>query len=89
MPTIALATVDLAGGIIQNTNGISTTINGSPVATAGDLVTAHPPCPQVTIHCAAIMTASSGVTINGIAIVVNGDPATCAHTASASANSTA
>ena len=74
---------DLAGGAIANTRGVGVTINGVPVAVAGDAVAPHPPCPDSPAHCAATTTASAGVTIDGIAVVLDGDPATCGHGAAA------
>ena len=83
MPDIALVG-DLAGGAIQDTLDAGVTIDGTVVALAGDAVTAHPPCPKVPAHCSASTTASSQVTVNGVAIVLDGDPATCGHGAAAS-----
>ena len=77
---------DTAGGAITNSQGISATINGIPIAVAGDSVRPHEPCPDVPIHCNASTTASPSVTINGIRVVVQGDPATCRHPATASAS---
>lgn len=87
MPSIALVGDAVGAGLIQNSQGIATTINGTPVAVAGDTVTAHPPCPRVQSHCVATMTAGTGVTINGIPIVVDGNAATCTHVVAASAQS--
>lgn len=87
MPSIVV-TGDLAGGAIQNTLAVATTLNGAPIAVEGDLVARHPPCPTISSHCAATMTASSGVTINGARVVVNMDQATCTHPAIASNAST-
>ena len=76
---------DLAGGAIQNSRGVQVTIDGIPVAVAGDAVAAHPPCPDSPAHCAASTTASALVTVDGIPVVLDGDPATCGHGAQASA----
>lgn len=73
---------DVAGGAIGAS--AATTIGGIPVALDGDSVAAHPPCPQVPIHCAATMTTTRATNINGVPIVVQGDPATCGHGAVAS-----
>ena len=86
MPNITLVG-DTAGGGITNSQGISATINGIPIAVAGDSVVAHDPCPVVPVHCSAVMTATLNVTINGIRVVVQGDLATCRHPANASAAS--
>ena len=88
MPRVALATLDTAGGLIGNSRGIASTINGRPIAVHGDAVAGHPPCPDVPIHCAPTTTASPRSTINGIPITLEGDPATCGHAATASAAST-
>ena len=87
MARISLATLDTAGGTIGNSQGVVSTINGTPIAVRGDSVAAHPPCPDVPAHCAATTTASAASTINGIPIVLQGDPATCGHGATASATS--
>ena len=87
MARIALATVDTAGGTINNTQGVSSSINGSPIAVEGDSVTAHAPCPDQPAHCAASTTAAVASTINGRRIVLAGDPATCGHGATAAASS--
>ena len=88
MPNISLATVDTAGGTINNSQGISATINGRPIAVRGDSVTSHPPCPRVPAHCSAVTTASPGVTINGIPVTLQGDEASCGHPATSSAATT-
>ncbi|MDE0202363.1 MAG: PAAR domain-containing protein [Rhodospirillaceae bacterium] len=88
MARIALATLDTAGGLIGNSQGVASTINGRPIAVRGDSVAGHPPCPQDPAHCAATTTASPASTINGIPITLEGDPATCGHAATASAAST-
>ena len=86
--SIALATVDTAGGLIGNSQGVASTINGSPIAVAGDSVAPHSPCPDVPIHCTAVTTASANSTIGGRRIVLAGDAATCGHGATGAAAST-
>ena len=86
--SIALATVDTAGGLIGNSLGVASTIDGSPIAVAGDSVAPHAPCPRIPIHCTAVTTASANSTINGIRIVLAGDAATCGHGATGAAAST-
>ena len=88
MPAISLATVDTCGGTIQNSQGVRSTINGSPIAVQGDSVVSHPPCPNPPSHCAATTTASPRSTLNGSPITLLGDPATCGHPATAAAAST-
>lgn len=68
---------DLAGGAISAS--AETTIGGIGVALRGDSVARHPPCPRIPIHCAAVTTATRRTAINGVPIVVQGDPATCGH----------
>ena len=87
MPRISLATVDTAGGSIGNSQGVASTINGSPIAVEGDSVAAHAPCPDVPIHCSAATTASPASDINGFRLVLAGDTATCGHAATAAAAS--
>ena len=87
MPNISIATRDTAGGIIQNSRGVASIINGAPIAVDGDDVVPHAPCPTVPIHCSAVTTASPASTINGIPITLQGDPATCGHPATSSASS--
>lgn len=88
MARVSLATVDTAGGTITNSEGIGSTLAGRPLAVAPDAVVSHPPCPQVPVHCAAVMTAAARSTIAGRRLVVAGDAATCGHAASAAAQST-
>ena len=88
MARITLAGQDTAGGLIQNSRGVASTINGRPIAVAGDSVVPHSPCPDVPIHCVAVTTASAASTINGHRIVAAGDPATCGHGATGAAAST-
>ena len=52
---------------------------GGAVVVAGDSVASHPPC-------AASTTASSHVLLNGAAVTVAGDSATCGHPASGSSH---
>lgn len=87
MPAISLATVDTCGGTIQNSQGVASTINGSPIAVQGDAVASHPPCPTVPVHCSATTTASPSSTINGSPITILGNAATCGHPATAAAAS--
>ena len=87
MPAISLAGVDSAGGgLILNSQGISSTLSGSPIAVAGDMVAPHGNPPNV--HVGATMIASHSSTVGGHQIIVEGDVATCGHVASGSASST-
>ena len=78
---MAITTVngDLAGGAISATGHL--TLGGSAASVAGNSVAAHAPCPIDPSHCAAVTTASSHLTLNGITVVVTGDAATCGHAA--------
>ena len=73
---------DLAGGAISAEGG--TMIGTARVALDGDRVASHAPCPVVPVHCAAVMTTTRRTHINGVPVVVEGDAATCGHTAVAS-----
>ena len=70
---------DLAGGAIIA--GAASTIGDIAIALRGDAVVSHAPCPNPPEHCSATMTTTMGTHINGVPIVVEGDPATCAHPA--------
>lgn len=61
--------------------------NNEKVIVNGDAVVPHPPCPIVPIHCSATMIAGSkNVFIGGIAVVNQGDSATCGHKSTGSGN---
>ena len=68
---------DTAGGAIAAS--AATRIGSLAVALRGDGVASHAPCPTVPSHCAATMTTTRAVTINGVPVVVETDPATCGH----------
>ena len=55
--------------------------NARPVALKGSVVSAHPPCPEPPIHCAAIAAAPgrARVLANGIPVLVVGDVDNCGH----------
>ena len=80
MPRIAVAG-DRCGGIILNTQGIRSTIDGSPIAVVGDSITPHSSRP---VHIARIISGSNGITVNGRLVARSGDYASCGHTISAS-----
>ena len=82
MPGISLVGVHSAGGLIEGPLQSLVYVNGSPVAVAGDSVTGHPPCPQVSSHCNPTMAQGSSLTrINGKPVCRAGDAATCGHAA--------
>jgi len=71
-----------AGGVI--TSGIgSVRINGRPIATTGQGVSAHPCCGRrgcPGIHCGPSTAGGSGtVRAGGIAVSLTGDADTCGH----------
>jgi len=72
-----------AGGVILNGDS-SVLINGRAVAVQDASVSAHPCCGArgcPPIHCNAKTQAStSGVRINGKAVILAGDKDTCGHT---------
>ena len=54
--------------------------DGKLIIVHGDDVVAHPPCPDIQIHCVATMIGgSNNVFIGGIAVVNKDDLATCGH----------
>ena len=80
MPGVARVGSDTAGGTHLGGGQSWVKIGGDRVVVLGDAVQAHPPCPQVPIHCAATMAEGSGwVKIDGIPICRAGDAATCGH----------
>lgn len=79
---------DSAGGAIEDTLASGVTIGGVAIALHGDAVAPHSPCPQQPAHCSATTTATSGIFIDNIEVVMDGDPATCGHAASASSGVT-
>lgn len=70
---------DLAGGAIQAS--AASTIGGKPIALRGDAVASHPPCPDQPAHCSASMRASVASHMNGVPAVIDGDVASCGHSA--------
>ena len=75
---------DIAGGPII-TGCFSVMVNDRPAAKIGSVVTPHPPCPKVPIHCSAvIVTSSPNVVVGDILISREGDKASCGHSISTS-----
>lgn len=70
---------DLAGGAIQAS--AASTIGGKPIALRGDAVASHPPCPDQPAHCSASMRTSVASHMNGTPAVIDGDAASCGHSA--------
>lgn len=72
---------DVAGGAIQNSQGISATLNGAAIAVHGDAVAPHGTGPHAN---ATMIATQARTTINGRRVIVEGDLATCGHAAVAS-----
>ena len=71
---------DTGGGVVTSTKQTFFVVGNEYVATDGDPVSSHPPCPDPEIHCAP--NAANGVTwfvIQGVPVNVNGDADTCGH----------
>ena len=82
MPVVSLVGVNVAGGTITGQLQSRVYVDGRQVAVVGDAVAAHPPCPDVPVHCAPTMAEGSArVFIDGKAVVRAGDGATCGHVA--------
>lgn len=82
MAGISRVGVDHAGGLIVGQRQAQMDIDGTPVAVVGDPVAGHPPCPDVSSHCAPTMASGSGQwDIDGRPICRAGDTATCGHAA--------
>jgi len=81
MPGVARVGADNAVGTHLGGGQSFVRINGDLIVLLGDSVAAHPPCPDVPVHCAPVMTESSSLTrINGKYICRQGDAASCGHT---------
>lgn len=81
MPGASRVTIDSAGGVIIGNLAPTVFVNGVPIAVVGAAVQRH----GNNVHSAPAMArGSSSVTANGIAVCREGDPASCAHTASGS-----
>lgn len=80
MSGVARVGDDTAGGTQLGGGQSFVRINGSLIVLLGDAVEAHPPCPDIPVHCAPVMASSSSLTrINGIYICRQGDVASCGH----------
>ena len=90
-PIVRIGDINSAGGVaivpVRNV-----TANGRPLARFMSIVTPHPPCPFVPIHCAAsaALPASRTVTAGGTPVLRIMDRDTCGHPrVTGSMNSTA
>ena len=85
MPDVALVNTDTAGGVITGQLQSRHYSDGMPWSVVGDNVASHPPCPIPASHCAATMDEGSARHfIDGIAVVRQGDAASCGHVATGS-----
>lgn len=85
MPGISRDNDTAGGDLIPSQSTVFA--NNEEVIVDGDSVAAHPPCPAVPVHCAPTMIAGSKeVYIGGIAVVNEGDSATCGHTSTGSSD---
>ena len=90
-PIVRIGDISSAGGVAI-VPVINVTANGRPLARFMSIVTPHPPCPFVPIHCAAsaALPASRSVTAGGTPVVRIMDLDTCFHPrVTGSMNSTA
>jgi len=70
------------GGEVLSTKQTWFTVDGQPVATDGDSVSSHPPCPVEPIHCEGNCFTANGATwftIDGIPVNRDGDADNCGH----------
>ena len=70
------------GGIIQTIPQHFVRVDGLVVAVVGAQGSAHPPCPEVPIHCQNVWQTTRGaprVRINGIPVIRFNDPDSCGH----------
>lgn len=81
MPGVSRVGVDSAGGTIVGDLAPTVFVDGSPIAVTGAAVAGHGNGP----HAGPKTSAASGtVFANGIAVVRDGDAATCGHPATGS-----
>lgn len=72
--------INTGGGAVISIPQGSVFANNFLVSVRGSLVTPHPPCPKVSIHCAAItLCSSSSVFAEGIPVNRKGDCDSCGH----------
>ena len=82
-PVVRIGDRNTAGG--EAVTPVPTvTANGRPFARFMSIVTRHPPCPRVPIHCRAraATPGSSRVTAGGTRVLRIGDEDTCGHSRS-------
>lgn len=85
MPGVARKGSDSAGGTHLGGGQDWVKIDGDLVVLVGDGVAAHPPCPDIPVHCAPTMAQGSAwVKIDNTPICRAGDAATCGHASTGS-----
>ena len=73
------------GGTVSSSKYSWFIIDGSAIATNGDPVSSHPPCPTVPIHCSPdTASGHASWTVGGTPVNINGDGDTCSHTRNSS-----
>lgn len=72
--------INTGGGVIVSIPQGSVFANGRLVGVRGSLVSPHPPCPIVPIHCTAVtLCSSSTVFAESIPVNRKGDCDSCGH----------
>lgn len=80
MPGISTDIDTAAGSLIPSQSFVR--VDNELVIVKGDGVESHSPCGTVPVHCAATMSNSSSfVNIDGVGVVIQGNSASCGHTA--------
>ena len=83
MPGISRDNDTAVGDLITSQDSVYA--NGEYVIVDGNSVVSHAPCPVPASHCSATMGAgSNNVFAEGIAVVNEGDSASCGHTSTGS-----
>lgn len=70
------------GGVIQTIPQDFVRVDGLLAAVVGAKGSAHPPCPEVQVHCQNVWATIRGapeVRINGIPVIRATDPDSCGH----------
>ena len=86
MPGATRVGVDSAGGSITGPGAPTVKVDGSTISTLGDGVVPHPPIDTPHMGAPTMVSASSTVFAQGIAVVRSGDSASCGHSSSGSGN---
>lgn len=68
------------GGSIESSKTPWFRIGGQGIATDGDPVSSHPPCPTDPVHCSPdTANGHDGFLVGGHPVILNGDRDTCGH----------